>query len=211
MILIIAHRGYWQYEQEKNSKIAFERALKMGFGIETDLRDFNNEIVISHDIPTKDSMFFYEFINLIKEHSPVTLALNIKSDGLQEKVINDLEGYENYFVFDMSIPDALGYQRKSITNYTRFSDVEPFPTLFDGAEGVWLDNFSDNSLNFDALNEYIKAGKKIALVSPELHKFEHSTYWQKLKLYLQSNPEYSNIISICTDFPEEAQGFFNEQ
>ena len=31
---ILAHRGYWKNESEKNSKTAFERAFDNGFGIE---------------------------------------------------------------------------------------------------------------------------------------------------------------------------------
>ena len=35
---IIAHRGYWLIDDEKNTELAFERALRANFGIETDLR-----------------------------------------------------------------------------------------------------------------------------------------------------------------------------
>ena len=37
-IKILAHRGFWKEETEKNTKIAFERAFNSGFGIETDPR-----------------------------------------------------------------------------------------------------------------------------------------------------------------------------
>lgn len=52
-IKILAHRGFWKEETEKNTKIAFERAFNSGFGIETDLRDIKGEIVISHNMPQK--------------------------------------------------------------------------------------------------------------------------------------------------------------
>ena len=48
---ILAHRGYWKLEKEKNTLYAFEKAFDKYFGIETDLRDAQGEIVISHDIP----------------------------------------------------------------------------------------------------------------------------------------------------------------
>ena len=44
---IIAHRGFWIKDSEKNTVKAFERALENGFGIETDLRDYNQKIVAS--------------------------------------------------------------------------------------------------------------------------------------------------------------------
>ena len=36
---ILAHRGFWMNESEKNSREAIKRAFDYGFGIETDLRD----------------------------------------------------------------------------------------------------------------------------------------------------------------------------
>ena len=33
-IKILAHRGFWKEETEKNTKTAFERAFNSGFGIE---------------------------------------------------------------------------------------------------------------------------------------------------------------------------------
>jgi glycerophosphoryl diester phosphodiesterase len=207
---IIAHRGCWFETTKKNSEEAFCLALNNGFGIETDIRDFDNEIVISHDIPDRNSMLFSDFISLVKNYHPVTLALNVKSDGLQKKIIQDLNGYEDYFVFDMSIPDALGYQNQGITNYTRFSDVEPFASLLNNAQGVWVDNFSDNALDVDSLNDFLQLSKMVALVSPELHKLGHLKYWDTLKTYLKINPEHTDFISLCTDFPTQAKEFFNE-
>ncbi|MEW6994795.1 hypothetical protein AADZ84_11075 [Colwelliaceae bacterium MEBiC 14330] len=207
---IISHRGYWKIPREKNMQSAFQRSLERGFGIETDLRDYNGEIVISHDMADKNSMLFSDFMKLVNRYRPVVLALNIKADGLQKKVFDVLAGYESYFVFDMSVPDALGYQKQGITNYTRFSDIEPEPALLLNAKGVWLDNFKDNLLDIKALKTFLNEGKQVALVSPELHKFDHIKYWRELKNYFQSQPEQRNNISICTDFPEEAQGFFNE-
>jgi glycerophosphoryl diester phosphodiesterase len=50
---ILAHRGYWLEPGEKNSLSAFRRAFEGGFGIETDIRDLDGELVVSHDPPTR--------------------------------------------------------------------------------------------------------------------------------------------------------------
>jgi hypothetical protein len=42
--------------QRKKTLAAFERALQNGFGIETDFRDHNGKVVISHDPVTADSI-----------------------------------------------------------------------------------------------------------------------------------------------------------
>ena len=76
-IEIIAHRGWWKVEDEKNTKIAFERAFDNGFGIETDLRDIKGEIVISHNMPKGNEMSFEDLLKLLDSRD-LTLALNIK-------------------------------------------------------------------------------------------------------------------------------------
>ncbi|UVV76362.1 hypothetical protein NXW84_21120 [Bacteroides fragilis] len=45
---IIAHRGFWNKESEKNTLTAIKRAIDNGYGFETDYRDNNGTIVISH-------------------------------------------------------------------------------------------------------------------------------------------------------------------
>ena len=79
---ILAHRGWWQKESEKNTPAALVRALSAGFGIETDIRDLNGELVISHDPPvdsqTTANWLFNQY-NKIKANGRI--ALNIKSDG----------------------------------------------------------------------------------------------------------------------------------
>ena len=63
---LIAHRGFWLDPKEKNTEIAFSRALSHGFGIETDFRDLNGQLVISHDIPVIGAMSANQLIALYK-------------------------------------------------------------------------------------------------------------------------------------------------
>lgn len=208
MIDIIAHRGVWHEVCEKNTEAGFRTALANGFGIETDIRDWNGELVISHDIPNGGNLTFKEFIKIVCEYSPQTLALNIKADGLQNIIKKELEQYSNYFCFDMSIPDSLAYIKSGLVYYTRFSDVELNTCLFDEAKGIWQDNFRSNSLNLNALADFTERGKKVILVSPELHGFHHEIFWASLMTFLNENPSKTNLIGICTDYPEEAREYF---
>jgi glycerophosphoryl diester phosphodiesterase len=110
---LLCHRGYWIKKNDQNTLESLKRAISNGYGVETDVRDCDGELVISHDLPLKlDSVKLSEFLELyscLKVRS--TLALNIKSDGLHEKLKSLLDEYgvTNYFVFDMSVPDTLGY------------------------------------------------------------------------------------------------------
>lgn len=86
-------------------------------------------MVISHDIATKDSLSLDKFLSLYYSyniHSNSTLALNIKSDGLQEILKSKISQYniQNYFFFDMSVPDALGYIKHGLNIFTRQSEYK---------------------------------------------------------------------------------------
>jgi len=209
MLNIIAHRGFWTKSSDKNSVDAFKLALENGFGIETDLRDFKGNIVISHDVPNESCISFLDFMAIVKEFPPQTLSLNIKSDGLQELSKKDLGSYTDYFFFDMSVPDTLGYSRSQLTFYTRYSDIELHPALLDESAGVWLDNFSSNKLDIDSLDRFLNSNKKVVLVSPELHGFEYENYWNELLKYIKLNPGRVQCIGLCTDKPMDAREFFS--
>jgi len=111
-MIIISHRGFWREKEEKNSSTAFDRSFSLNFGTETDIRDFNGDLVISHDIANKTCLTLTEFLKIYKsKNTNLPLALNIKSDGLHKKLYNFLKAHSilNYFVFDMSIPDTIMY------------------------------------------------------------------------------------------------------
>jgi glycerophosphoryl diester phosphodiesterase len=206
---IIAHRGFWLESNQKNSIEAFKLALNNGFGIETDLRDFNGKIVISHDVPNKSCISFDEFMAIIQEYPPQTLSLNIKSDGLQKLAKEVLGSYKEYFFFDMSVPDTLGYSRSQLIFYTRYSDIELHPALLSESSGVWLDNFSSNKLDIDSLERFLNLNKNVVLVSPELHGFDYESYWNQLLKHLKLNPDKIQYIGLCTDKPMDAKEFFS--
>ena len=111
---ILSHRGCWKNANEKNTNKAFQRSFAMGFGTETDVRDFNQSLVISHDIATGLEMNFTAFLDIASsdQHNiPLTLALNVKADGLAIQISKALEPHPklDFFVFDMSVPDMRSY------------------------------------------------------------------------------------------------------
>lgn len=209
MLQIIAHRGYWLAESEKNTSIAFSRALEHGFGIETDFRDLNGSLVISHDVPTDGAMKVAEFINLYKKIPVLApMALNIKSDGLYslvKKLITE-SGMTNYFVFDMSVPDTRGYLAEQIPVFSRLSEYETAPAFLNQSRGVWLDAFETEWYDSTVINNLLDSNKQIAIVSPELHRRPHLDLWNFLKV---NSFHQTDLISLCTDLPLEAEEYFN--
>ena len=206
---IIAHRGYWLSEDEKNGQVAFKRAFQSGFGVETDVRDYKKELVISHDIPSENCMSFNHFLDIyVMSGCKSTIAINIKADGLQNKIKSSLQKYNinNYFVFDMSVPDGLDYITKEFRVFTRQSEFEKIPSYLSKAEGIWMDEFQKHWISNEEVLKNIKKGKKICLVSPELHKRKYKSEWAQYKKLLLM---CGNGVMICTDHPLEARNYFN--
>lgn len=205
---ILAHRGHWREPREKNTLAAFERAWSGGYGIETDLRDLDGTIVVCHDLPGRDALPFESLLQAYAARGKATpLALNIKADGLQNTVMQALTAYdvENFFVFDMSVPDSLFYLRAGMPAFARRSEFEPHTPLHDKAAGVWLDAFETEWWGPDLVRTLHVQGKTVAIVSPELHGRPHETMWHDLR---DLAPEIAAGLLLCTDFPEEAERFF---
>jgi hypothetical protein len=209
---IIAHRGFWKNIEEMNSKNAFSRAIKNNYGIETDVRDYLGEVVISHDIPNgRNIITFDEFIcNYLSDCSyysvNTTLAINIKSDGLQDKIYNILKKYRinNYFLFDMSIPDSFGYLKLNLNVYYRISEYEIISNSVDNIQGVWLDQFQDNWYKPITIQKILEKWGSVCIVSPELHHRQYNECWS-----IVNNLQNKENIMLCTDFPDKAKEFFN--
>jgi hypothetical protein len=206
---ILSHRGYWKTPEEKNTRVAFERSFRLGFGTETDVRDRLGELVISHDMPDSNALSLDEFLSIYAEiGNDAPLALNIKADGLQAKLREALSQYqvENYFVFDMAVPDALGYLRADLTAFTRHSEYESRPSFYEQAAGVWLDCFHSEWFEAQDIRNHLTAGKEVCLVSPDLHRRPHEPFWAWLKL---EGLAHTEGLMLCTDFPEAARAFFH--
>lgn len=208
---ILSHRGYWKEQAEQNRPVAFERSLNLGFGIETDLRDGDGGVVISHDPlgAAGGAMSLDAFLALCARLGPgLPLALNVKADGLQGWVGAALEqaGTVGAFVFDMSVPDTLGWLRAGVPVYVRHSEVEPEPVLYDSAAGIWLDQFHSDWVGRDDVARHLDGGKAVCLVSPELHRRDHRAQWERLAATDLVRHEW---FMICTDFPEEAREVFH--
>ena len=92
---IICHRGFWSNSNKPNSIESFELAISNGFGIETDVRDFKGKLVISHDPPLGEEIYFEDLLT-IKSISKFPLAINIKSDGLSFQVKDLMNRTQKY-------------------------------------------------------------------------------------------------------------------
>jgi hypothetical protein len=209
MIKLLAHRGKWKTKKQQNTKQSIIESIKDGFGVETDLRDRGGRLVIAHDLPDSNSWAVESCFPLFPPvNSRVCFALNIKSDGLHGLVESFVKQLPfNYFLFDMSIPDTLGYLRKGLNVFTRQSEYEPEPAFYEDVKGVWLDCFDLVWYNADLIEQHAKKDKEVVIVSSELHGRPHLSHWALLKEW---GVHKSDNYYLCTDFPDQAEVFFYE-
>jgi glycerophosphoryl diester phosphodiesterase len=201
---VISHRGYWKTPAEKNTTVAFARSFSMGFGTETDVRDLNGELVISHDMPCAPAMTLEHYLQgLAAFDSPgLTQAINIKADGTAHALATAMKSCRHpWFVFDMSVPDMLQHLRVGNPTFARMSEYEPLPTLLlNQIRGIWLDAFRSTWYSRETIESLLKRGLQVCVVSPELHgRDDQAQLWAALRHIRH----YEGLI-LCTDLPEDA-------
>ncbi|WP_373451521.1 hypothetical protein ACEN41_06295 [Campylobacter bilis] len=167
-------------------------------------------IVISHDIAHENCLKLEDFFKLYKAYNTnLPLALNIKADGLQIVLKQLLQEYQifNYFVFDMSIPDALIYIDFNFNVFTRQSEYEKNPSFYEKACGVWMDEFHSHWIDKNTIKYHLQNDKLVCIVSPELHKRSYQKEWQEYKK-IDKELKAGQRLMICTDHPGKAKEFF---
>jgi hypothetical protein len=207
-MIILSHRGYWLEPSEKNTELAFKRSFTLGYGTETDVRDYAGTLVISHDPPVGGELTLDAFLQL--DDTDLPLALNIKSDGLAEPIADAMRaaGRTNWFVFDMSVPDTRAQLAAGNPMYTRLSEYETTPALLDHAAGVWCDAFTSDEERIAPIRHLANTGHRVCVVSPELHGRPHEPFWAALR---EAGLSASEHVSLCTDLPEVATAFFRSE
>jgi glycerophosphoryl diester phosphodiesterase len=215
-MIFLAHRGVWASKPEQNTLAAYRAAFEAGFGVELDVRDFKGRLVISHDVPTEPAVTFDDVLKLHRDYpTRPWIAVNIKADGLAEMAAVALKAarLETYFVFDMSVPDALHYLKAGLRVFTRHSEYETEPSFYREADGIWLDAFHDPWVDPARLLADLRRGKRVGLVSPELHRKPHDEAWALWRAALAASHLPPALIRerlmLCTDFPAEAQAYFS--
>ena len=203
-MIILSHRGFWRFPGEKNAHEAFVRTVDYRFGTETDVRDHLGDLVVSHDPPGAAAMPWRDVVDLFSG-TGLPLAVNIKADGLSGAVKDAFAGADiDWFAFDMSGPETVRYAAAGLPFFTRHSDVEPFPILYEQAAGVWLDSFGPCWFGPEDIRSHLRRGKRVCVVSPELHGRPHHEQWEMLR----SLGDDATPLMLCTDIPDQGRAYF---
>lgn len=156
------------------------KQIPFEFGVELDLRDDGNRIIIQHD-PFKGGEDFEEYLSYYKHG---TLILNIKSERIELLVLELIRKYriQTYFFLDSSFPMIRLLIDSGEDNIAlRYSEYEGLDTLINLAgkvKWVWVDCFTQLPIDKKTFELLKGLGYQLCLVSPELQSQD-----EKLELY----------------------------
>lgn len=167
------------------------------YGVELDLRDFGDRLIIAHD-PFKDGEDFEEYL---RHYNHDTIILNIKSERIEFRVLELIKKYgiKDYFFLDSSFPMIylLSHKYNEPNIALRFSEFEGLDTILamrGRVKWVWVDCFTRLPIDAKSYKLLKDSGFKLCLVSPELQGQEEKI--KEYKAFLRDQ----NIVfdAICT-------------
>ena len=220
---ILAHRANVDGPKPavENSLAAIQRALELGFGLETDLRrDSQRRIYIAHDPqPWMAENDFKQFAALFRKFSDRTVAMNVKELGYEADLIalqqsGDLGGKSFFFDFELLELKSPGRTQRLMRQLPGGENTAMAARLSDRGESleqclaipanvVWADEFDSLWLTRELVECVHAAGRKFYAISPELHGFDKSARlkrWRQFKEW--------GIDGLCTDYAMSAREYF---
>lgn len=184
-------------EHRKNTIEALKK-VSVSHGVEIDIRSHDGRLVLNHD-PFCGGEDFEEWL---KYYSHKFIILNIKEEGLEERIkeLIGKNGIKDYFFLDLSFPFLVRQMNAGERNISvRFSEYESAETCLSLAgkvDWVWVDcytTFPLDKASYDRLSKHFK----ICLVSPDL-------VGRKAEIVkIRSQISGMKIDAVCTKLPSE--------
>lgn len=179
-------------------------------GIEVDVRSFGDRLIIHHD----PYLIGEDFQEWLKYFDHRTLILNVKEEGLEEKLIKLMKkkSISDYFFLDQSIPFLVKWSmnghKKSAVRFSEYEDLKTTLAFKNQVDWVWVDCFNFFPLTYEISLTLSKSGFKICLVSPELQGRDKEVEIPILAKFLKENKIIYN--AICTKDPKLWEIFIDD-
>lgn len=135
-----------------------------------DIRSQGSELHIHHDPYIRGE----SFEDWLQHYQHGTLILNVKEEGLEERLIALMRarGITDYFFLDQSFPFLVKWAEASggrcAVRVSEFESLDTALSLANKVNWVWVDCFTRFPLDTDSATRLKKAGFRLCLVSPEL-------------------------------------------
>ncbi|OWY31907.1 phosphatidylinositol-specific phospholipase C/glycerophosphodiester phosphodiesterase family protein [Herbaspirillum aquaticum] len=172
------------------------------YGVEVDIRSRCDALIIHHD-PFVEGPLFEEWLQAYRHG---TLILNVKEEGLEERLLALMAAYgiTDFFFLDQSFPflvkSVRAGERRCAVRVSEFESIETALSLAGKVDWVWVDCFTRFPLDAAAASRLHNAGFKLCLVSPELQGRDAETGIAQLRLLLEE--AHIEADAVCTKRPD---------
>ncbi len=179
--------------------------LDSKYGVEVDIRSDRDNLIISHDPFTKFCLLT-EWITFYRHG---TLILNVKENGLEQKLLDLLEdfGVENFFILDQSFPYLINTvnngEKRCAVRLSEYESINTALKLKGKVNWVWIDFFTKFPLD-SKLYDLLKISKfKLCIVSPELQGHNEEKCFHLKNFIKQNNMKFDAVCTKNFDFWED--------
>jgi hypothetical protein len=175
-------------EHRRNSLEQIRQSLPRR-GVEIDLRNHGQEILVTHDPFITEAITIEEWL---KNYRHKFLIANVKEEGIEDRLTSlfQQQGIADFFILDESFPFIRKYALLGLSKFAlRVSEFEDYRTAIKLADylqqhgkkvdWIWVDTFTGEPLPLEQAEALRKAGYKLCFVSPELHHIPDPACWQE--------------------------------
>ena len=174
------------------------KTIPYEYGVEIDIRDYGDKLILQHD-PYVSNNELTNFEDWLKYYNHSLLILNIKSEGIEFKVLEIIKKYNvtEYFFLDSSIPMINKLINKGENNIAiRYSEFEPieFVSKFIGKfKWVWIDCFT----HYPNILPILKKEFNTCIVGPTLqgHNWDIKEEWKNVCAVCDKKYNYKKWIN----------------
>ena len=195
MIEIISHRGIC--DSNESSLMGIQNCINSGFGVELDLRIYNNFLYVSHNF-SEDGTSFNQVCEILKKSS-ITKAFHIKEHNALNDIIQTLKKFNliNFFIFSTEKTELIIPPEITAASY-----INKLPNKIN-SQILWCDETVEKWFSKKIITDLQNSGKLIFAHSLELiqdcNMSEIKEEWSRL-IELDVN-------AICTNFPKECKSY----
>lgn len=181
--------------------IAALKKTPQKYGVEVDVRTYGKDLIIHHE-PFEKGQFFEDWI---KFYCHGTLILNVKEEGLEERLIDIMKFYsiDDFFFLDQSFPflrkTVINGERRCAVRISEYENVKTALNLKGIIEWAWVDCFTKFPLNTKEAENLQKHGIKLCFVSPELQGYTNHEYIKNFRNKIQLKGILGD--AVCTKYP----------
>lgn len=172
------------------------------YGVEVDIRSYGEQLIIHHD-PFVAGVDFKGWLACYRHG---TLILNVKEEGLEERLIALMKakGIDDYFFLDQSFPFLVKLagkgEHRCAVRVSEFESIETALALAGKVDWVWVDCFTRFPLSRDDVLRLKQGGFRLCLVSPELHGLDAASGIPILVNFLAESR--IDVDAVCTERPD---------